>query len=82
MNGEAVYTAIGQATFTSSNRSLTVPPATLRKAELQKPVIKRKMRYTAENDMVRVALSRTYYRGHLHICGAKATGKENAKKRK
>lgn len=44
MKGDTVYTAIGIATLASSNKSLTVPPATLRKAELQNPVRNRKMR--------------------------------------
>lgn len=44
MNGETVYTAMGPATSASLNRSLTVPPATLRNAELQKPVKNRKIR--------------------------------------
>lgn len=37
------------ATFSFSNKSLTLPPATLRNAELQHPVIKRNIRKTTGN---------------------------------
>lgn len=40
------------ATFWLTNRSLTLPPATLRNAELQKPVMKRKTRKVAWHQSV------------------------------
>ena len=81
MKGETVYTAIGSATLASSKRSLTVPPATLRNAELQKPVRNRNIKYTAVQLVMSVIRSRDN-NTCLQMWGANATGNVNAKKRK
>lgn len=49
-----IFTESGENTYFATdsleNKSLTLPPATLRKADPQKPVIKRKMKYTADEN--------------------------------
>jgi hypothetical protein len=47
INGDMVYTAIGLAILEFGNISLTLPPATLKNADPQNPVIRRKTKKTA-----------------------------------
>lgn len=67
------------ATLSLGNRSLTLPPATLRKVDPKKPVRNRKIKKTAEKGALLRPSHELYDQGSVPISGANATGHDNAK---
>ena len=70
------------ATFALSNKSLTLPPATLRKADPHSPVRNRKTRYVSAGSQFAVepGFGVKLYRFCVPIFGGNAVGNVRAKK--